>query len=176
MIELLSKHKSALFFLTKFLVLYIILNVIYGVLIQKVYPRPDYFTEVATIHTSKFLNLLGFENSTESSVTKPNVLIKSSEEGEVLSVYEGCNGVNVLIIFLAFLFAFKIDRRLFWFIPLGSVIIHLLNIFRISVLYFVSIELPQYLYFSHKYLLTAFIFMVIFVLWYWWVRILKVVR
>jgi exosortase family protein XrtF len=86
-------------------------------------------------------------------------------------VYEGCNGLNVMIIFVAFLVAFgPIGRTLAWFIPLGLFIIHLVNLARIGLLFWVSLYMPKYMYFTHKYFFTAILYVVVFVLWIWWVR------
>lgn len=92
-------------------------------------------------------------------------------------MYEGCNGVNVVIIFVAFVIAFGPLRIVtLWFLTGGIVLIYLVNLARIWFLFFVSLELPNYLYFTHKYLFTGMIFLVVFVLWILWVRLASAKR
>ena len=76
-----------------------------------------------------------------------------------------------MIIFVAFLFAFgPVNKSLFWFIPLGLLVIHLVNLSRITLLFWVSIYMTDYMYFMHKYFFTAILYVVVFVLWVYWVR------
>lgn len=57
-----------------------------------------------------------------------------------------------------------------WFIPMGVVIIHVANLFRVSGLYLVAEYLQQYFYYVHKYAFTASIYLIVFVLWWWWIE------
>ena len=76
-----------------------------------------------------------------------------------------------MIIFLAFLFAFgPVNRALLWFAPAGLLILHAMNLARIVLLFWVSLYLPKFMYFTHKYFFTAILYVVVFVLWVWWVR------
>lgn len=168
--DFIKTYKVALIFIGKFVAFYLVLNLLYGLYVNAQLPRADVFTTVATVHTNAVLHLFGYDTNIYPQPTKPNVAIQHPEYGTVLSVYEGCNGINVMIVFLAFLFAFKWSRSMLWFVPLGLLLIHLANIVRILLLFIVSIDLPDFLYFSHKYLFTASIFFVVFALWYWWVK------
>lgn len=170
MIDLIRKYRSALVFVLKFVAFYIILNLIYGFYVEFFRPNPDPVTYVVSAQTSTLLNWLGNETYYFKSDSQPNVIIGTQQDGSILSVYEGCNGINVFIVFLSFLIAFRWNSKLFWFVPLGIFLIHLANLLRIGLLFFVSTKLPDYLYFTHKYLFTAFIFVIVFVLWYWWLR------
>lgn len=171
--SLLKKYKPALFFIAKFVAFYLALNVMYGILVESYGNQADLFTSIATAHTSQVLNLFGLDTDYFHSAGNSNVIIHSEVYGNVLSVYEGCNGINVMIIFFSFLMAFKWSKDLIWFVPVGVLFIHLGNLIRISLLYVVSIRMPSYLYFSHKYLFTAFIFIIVFILWFWWLKRLR---
>lgn len=167
--KLIREFKPALLFVGKFVGLYIILNLMYGLYVNHYYPNPDPVTILVTNQTSFILNQLGEITATVADQNSPNQnLYNESFEG--LSVFEGCNGLNTMIIFVAFLLAFgKPTKALIWFMPAGIVIIHLFNLLRISGLYYITIDFEQYLYFTHKYLFTGFLFAVIFALWYVWV-------
>ncbi len=45
-----------------------------------------------------------------------------------------------------------------------------MNLARISLLFWVALYLPDLVYFVHKYLFTAILFVIVFVLWIVWVR------
>lgn len=93
------------------------------------------------------------------------------EGKSILEVYEGCNGLNIMIIFVAFIVAFgPLNRSTLWFVPAGLMIIHVMNLLRIGLLFFVAKDLPDMMYFTHKYLFTASLYIVIFALWWFWVR------
>lgn len=167
--NLLREFKPAILFLAKFMVIYLLGNLLYGWYITYWYPAVDPVTSWVTNQSAGILDLFGWETSTYNHIVKPTTYIVHNQKS-VIAVYEGCNGLNVVVVFLAFLFAFgPISKKLFWFVPLGIIVIHLSNLARIILLFLVSIQLPDFLYFTHKYLFTAFIFFFVFLLWFWWV-------
>ncbi|MEO1052805.1 MAG: exosortase family protein XrtF [Bacteroidota bacterium] len=168
--NVLKEFKTPILFLVKFLAIYLLASLVYGIFISSYSPSADPITDFVTENTQQLLVLLGYPVSTLADETGPYV--KLVEDGTIiLSVFEGCNGVNVSIVFLAFLVAYSRPVvQLVWFIPLGLFIIHLVNLLRISFLFYVSKNQPDYLYFAHKYLFTAIIYAVIFLLWYIWVN------
>jgi exosortase family protein XrtF len=166
----LKEFKPTILFLTKFLGIYLIGNFLYGLYITSYEPKPDPVTHVVTVPTAGIINACGYPVETRDRAAKPTTDIVYLGSN-ILSVYEGCNGINTMIIFLAFLFAFgPISKPLWWFAPLGVLIIHLMNLGRISLLFFVTEYMPRAMYFTHKYFFTAILYVVIFVLWVWWVR------
>jgi exosortase family protein XrtF len=106
-----------------------------------------------------------FQNSYEHSV---NFIL----DGYVVSrIIEGCNGISVSILFIAFVLAFKgrlVDTLLF--IPMGLLLINLSNVFRLSIITYVSRSHYEYYKFFHDYLFPAIIYGMIFVLWMIWVN------
>lgn len=168
----LKDFKPTILFLTKFLVLYFVLNVAYGLYIDHYHPMPDPVTRWVSNHSNALLQLFGSQTTCQDRSDIPAVNIKNGHQA-VLSIFEGCNGLNVSIIFVAFLLSFgRPQQKLLWFIPLGLVVIHLTNLMRITLLYSVSVNLPQFMYFAHKYLFTAIIYIVIFGVWYVWINFL----
>jgi exosortase family protein XrtF len=167
--NILKEFGPSIAFLAKFIILYLVLNLLYGFYINSYDPYPDPVTTIVAEQTSAVLALFGEENQTYAQNSKTGVWI-SSPERSVLSVYEGCNGLNVFIIFFSFLLAYGKPRKaLIWFIPLGAVVIHVFNLARIGLLYHVTLYYPDLTYFTHKYLFTAIIYGVIFLLWLLWV-------
>ncbi|MBA4056378.1 MAG: exosortase family protein XrtF [Marivirga sp.] len=165
-----SEFKPTIFFLVKFIGIYVVANLIYGAFVTAYSPGPDPFTKGVTVHTNAALQVCGWKTTFQDNTTKPTSEL-IFENKRILAIYEGCNGVNVMIIFVAFLIAFgPVTRTLFWFIPLGLAILHLMNLIRIALLFWVAIYLPDFMYFTHKYLFTAILYVVVFLLWVVWVR------
>ena len=168
--ELLKEFKPSILFLVKFLGAYLILNLLYGLYINSYSPEPDPVTFIVTEQTSWMLNLLGNETTILKDEARPNVHLNNEERG-ILAVFEGCNGLNTLIVFVSFLIAYgQLKKKLLWFIPLGVVVIHFFNLVRVGALYYITVYFDQYLYFTHKYLFTGFLFGIIFIMWYIWVK------
>ncbi len=167
--NILREFGPSIWFLVRFLVIYLAGNLLYGLYVNSYVPEPDPVTVFVSEQTSAILTFLGEENWTLSEGAGKGVLVYNQEQ-RVLSVYEGCNGLNVFIIFLAFLLSYgRLRKALLWFVPMGLVLIHLFNLARIALLYHVTLYYPDYTYFTHKYLFTAIIYGVIFLLWLWWV-------
>src|SRR5690606_16923925 len=151
-------------------VVYVVGNVLYGLYIESFGDEVDAVTRVVTEHTSALLHATGEETSTGDRAGRPIVLLMNNSAGTVLNVFEGCNGLNVMIVFVAFLVAFGGPiKKMAWFIPAGLLIIHVFNLLRIALLYYVATHFEQYFYFFHKYLFTAILYAVVFALWIVWV-------
>lgn len=167
--SLLKEFGPSIWFLARFLGIYLVGNLLYGLYINSYVPDPDPVTIFVSEQTSTVLSWFGEENGTLVQGHKTGVLIYN-EEQRVLSVYEGCNGLNVFIIFAGFLLAYgRPKKALIWFIPLGLLLIHVFNLARIGLLYNVTLYYPDYTYFTHKYLFTAIIYGAVFLIWMWWV-------
>jgi exosortase family protein XrtF len=168
----LKEFKPAILFVAKFLAFYLIGNLLYGFFITAYEPKADPATEWVTHQTATILNILDAPVVSYAKSNKPMVIIKHIKP--VIGVFEGCNGLNVIIVFLSFVLAFgPLNKKLIWFIPAGLLLIHVSNLFRIGLLFFISKDYPHHLYFFHKYFLTAFIYGVVFALWFVWLRINK---
>ncbi|WP_185155994.1 exosortase family protein XrtF [Fulvivirga kasyanovii] len=171
--SVLKEFKPTILFLVKFLTLYLVLNFSYVLFIEYHSPEPDPFTRLVTQNTTFLLSVMGFDISYRDHPERMSISIYEKDEA-VINVFEGCNGLNVGIIFASFLLAFgTFDKKLFWFIPLGLLIIHISNLARIIMLFCVAMSFPSYMYFAHKYLFTAIIYLVVFILWYVWVTKLQ---
>ena len=167
--ELLKEFKPALGFLGKFVALYLIGNVLYGVYIESHGDHPDKATHLLTAQTSSVLNLLGYETDHEPLKDAPKVALKESGR-TILFVFEGCNGVNVMIVFTAFLFAFGgALARLLTFMAVGLVAIHFFNILRISLLFYLSFKGSNHFHYYHKYFFTGILYLVVLGLWGLWI-------
>ena len=167
--KLLKEFRPALMFLGKFLALYFAGNILYGVYIESTGNRPDSITRMVTDQTGWLLDIVGYETHVEDHPDQPKVSLENDGK-RVLNVYEGCNGINVIIVFIAFLFAFGGPvKSLSVFIPVGLLIIHFFNLLRIGLLFYLALNNSTQFYYYHKYFFTATLYLVVFVLWTIWV-------
>jgi len=166
----LKEFKPTILFLLKFVGIYLVANVLYGIYVTAYSPGPDPITRIVSQQTAIALGVCGWPSTTKDDERKPTTQLIYNGRS-VLAIYEGCNGINIMIIFVAFLVAFgPINKRLWIFTLAGILIIHLMNLVRISVLFWVVLYLPDFTYFMHKYFFTAILFVIVFVLWIVWVR------
>jgi exosortase family protein XrtF len=86
-----------------------------------------------------------------------------------------CNGISLFALFTGFVIAYPgpLKTKL-WFIPLGLVAIHLVNICRIVALVLITLYAPEYLEFNHTYTFTIAVYSFVFLLWMLWANKLAV--
>lgn len=167
---LLKEFRPTILFLARFAGLYIAGSLLYGVFITYFEPEVDPITNIVTRQSAGIIHLLGWEADAHDYPGRSTTYILYQGKG-IVSVYEGCNGLNVIIVFLAFVFSFgSRDKRAAWYLVAGIAVIHLANLARVVFLFFVVLKLPQYSYFIHKYLFTGFIYLIVFGLWLIWIK------
>lgn len=174
--------KPTILFLLKFFGVYLICSFLYGFYIQQYdtaeQPITDPATRFVTNQCISTANLMGYN---AEAIENDHINYDSAEEQTydslwlndtyAVSIEEGCNGVNLMIIFTAFVIGFG-GRflNMVIFIPAGIVFIHLANIGRLMLLSLLNVEWEgQAFHFFHKYGFTAIIYVAIFLLWYLWV-------
>lgn len=164
-----SDFKPALRFLLIFLSVYFGLNLMYGVWIESLGNKPDIATHWVSTQSANLVSLISDEAYAVPNTEGPTIKIICKNR-VILNVFEGCNGINVVIVFLAFILAFGGSiKKMLWFIPTGLLVIHLFNLGRIILLYYLSYNNSTFFYYFHKYFFTAVIFGVVFILWWLWI-------
>src|SRR5687768_4371238 len=88
-------------FLVKFVGIYLVGNFLYGLYVTTYEPAPDPATQWVTDQTAMVLTVCGWSAGTNDRGDKP-ITNLNYEGKDILAVYEGCNGINVMIIFVAF--------------------------------------------------------------------------
>jgi exosortase family protein XrtF len=82
-----------------------------------------------------------------------------------------CDGVAIMAIFLIFVSAFPGNQiHKLWYIPLGILLIHFINVLRVAGLTLINFYAPEYLDFNHNYTFTFLVYGFIFILWITWVN------
>ena len=145
-------------------------SLLYGIWIESYSPKADPATHLVAVQTIWALDLIYDEMDYDYFEDQPKIWMGYGNR-TVINAYEGCNGINVFIIFIAFIVAYKGSlKESVLFIGLGLILLHISNITRISLLFYVADSFPQYMYFTHKYLFTASIYGLVFILWFVWIK------
>src|SRR5688572_5235915 len=97
-----KEFKPTILFLVKFIGIYVVSNFLYGWYVTAYEPRPDPVTQIASDQTAAVLTVCGWPTVTKDQPEQPTTLLVY-EKRNILAVYEGCNGINVMIIFIAFI-------------------------------------------------------------------------
>jgi exosortase family protein XrtF len=165
-----KEQKTILFFLVKFIGLYLVLNTVYGFWISSYSPLPDPITKIVTHQTAALVSLTEDNISVGVGVNSSNVPIRQNDK-TVVSVFEGCNSLNVMIVFISFIGAFTGTwKKTILFGLAGLVLIYLFNLLRVGLLFYIAKYYPDNLYFFHKYLFTGILYALVFFFWYLWVK------
>jgi exosortase/archaeosortase family protein len=91
------------------------------------------------------------------------------ENNGFVSVNHSCSGLKQFYQWIVLMFLYPGPwKHKIWFIPLGLGIIHLVNLFRIVGMTFVTIHFSQHWDMIHDYVMRPFFYVVMFTLWVWW--------
>lgn len=170
---MIKEYKHAILFLVKYLAIYLVMNTAYSFYVNSYLPGPDPITRTVTTQVAGLLSLFDATVNMSVSEKSKNVPVNRGER-TIVEVYEGCNGINVMVVYVAFVMAFKGPWKItLLFALFGLLIIHIVNLLRVMGLYEVALFFPDKLYFFHKYFFTGVIYLIVFVLWYFWVNKIK---
>lgn len=169
------KNKTIWFFLLRFFGTYSFLFLVYLLFLNTTEKKaPNFVCDPVTTHVAtqsgNLLRWLG-ENVTTVQHAEELCVKMVADEVYVLGIIEGCNSVNILILFVAFIIAFKGTlKRTVLFSVFGVITVYLVNIVRVSILTYGVTHFPEYSDFLHHLLFPAIIYGYIFLLWFIWVQ------
>jgi len=156
----------------RFFLLYFGLLLIYSIFLNR--QKPDIFT----LTTAKQVNMLyraaGIPSYYFVMDNPAEIGIKADGQW-LVKIIEGCNGMSVIFVFLAFVWAFPARWRykLVYSIA-GIFLIWTVNLLRIFILGFIYRDYPEWFDFSHRVLFPASIYGMVVILWIIWIR--KILR
>lgn len=160
-------------FLLRFFVSYILLIVVYQIYLEQFSGlrfKVDGFTRLVAEQSKQLLLLFDYTVGLVNSDIEAFVIVLI-DQVPFVRIVEGCNAISVMVLFAAFVVAFK---RGFWkttlFIVAGIVFIHVLNIFRISLLIIGLLRFPEYKVVLHDIVFPVIIYGGVFLLWMIWIN------
>lgn len=168
---MLKDFKPVLWILSRFMLIYFILFLGYQAYLQYVEPLGlDPYSRWIAGQVSQLQNALGYSSHT---IHYPAELTEVFfiDELPVSRMVEGCNAVSVMILCVAFIFAFYQGRKTFAYALVGLVFLYVTNVFRIVGINILCIEKPEWGDAAHDYLFPSVIYGSVVVLWLIWMRI-----
>ncbi|MBS1648003.1 MAG: archaeosortase/exosortase family protein [Bacteroidetes bacterium] len=163
------KNKTTRFFVWAF-VLYISWYLLYVLLIKPHTSVDEKLISLLVSQTAMLLKVMGYH--AYQSVEDVDMQLVGVDGANPVWVGAPCNALTLFLFFTLFIVAFPGNTKTkLWFIPMGVIIIHVVNVLRISALALISLYAPQYLEINHTYTFTIIVYGIIFLLWMWWVKI-----
>lgn len=164
------ENKKVIFFLLRFLSVFGGFSLLYAVWIKSYGLEADPFSWFVGYNLEW---ILGADNLRLYPIEGYAAIGLDYLGSNSVSLFEGCNGIAVFILFFAFVFAFKGRwSDLIWFVPLGLVVIHLFNLARLVALIILAQQGNDAIFhFMHKYLFSLVIYAGVFLMWVFWVRL-----
>lgn len=156
-------------FLFRFLTLYLIWYFSYEFYFQGNSGLDRLIIHSLVVLAGIFLKVLGYSLVEFGDVSAFDHL--AIEQSSGVTVGAPCNGLVLFALFAIFIIAYPSKTaHKFWFIPLGILIIHLLNALRVAGLAVLVKMNPDWLGFNHDFTFTVIVYSVVFGLWYWWIK------
>ncbi|WP_281297325.1 exosortase family protein XrtF [Flavobacterium limnophilum] len=169
----LIRYKPFLLFLGKFLLTYLVLTFVYESYLNQFDAgkfEVDRFTQLVAKQTKNTMLFFNCDANIAPNTKEPAINLFYNHK-HMARIIEGCNGLSVIILFISFVVAFSgKTRATILFIVGGSLMIHVLNVFRIGLLSILLYYFPSSEHVLHGVLFPLFIYGVVFLLWIIWVN------
>lgn len=168
----LIQYKPFLLFLAKFLISYLVLTFIYKSYLNQFNqdsPIVDGFTQLVALQSKQALQL--FDRDAVVAIENSPLYIKFLyNKTFIVRIIEGCNALSIIILFTAFIIAFtgKLKQTILFLIG-GSLLIHVLNVFRIAFLIMLIYNYPKWQSIWHDIVFPLIIYGFVFFLWVIWI-------
>jgi exosortase family protein XrtF len=149
--------------------LYLLLYLIYQFVVKKYTYYDQKFIGSIIQVVNIILEAIGYKTFTVLQDRDYQVIGIDGSNG--VWIGSNCNAITLFSLFSVFIIAYpgKSKTKL-WFIPLGILAIHILNIIRVIALVLIANYYPQFLNFNHTYTFTFLIYSFIFLFWMIWVN------
>ena len=169
------KNKNVIIFLLKFFGAYFIMFALYSVYLGKSQITEGIFscapiTKDVADKSVWIVERFGYDCNANQNSDELSLTMYINDKA-VSRVIEGCNAVSIIILFAAFIIAFSNSFVLtLSYVLFGSLLIYVLNIFRVAIIGIGLYEFPEYKEFLHQILFPALIYGLVLVLWVLWVQ------
>ena len=170
---LLSKYKKVISFITIFSLVYLVFALGYNLYISNI--NDTYFPDIATYNVSWLTKsiLQFFSNGVN---IEPDQVIKSQKlylnNNLVFNIVEGCNGISVIMLFVAFVVSLKGSfLKTTTYLIFGGLCVYVANVMRLVLLALGYNYYPLHKVLMHDVLFPLFIYGVLLLLWLFWIKI-----
>lgn len=167
---MLKDFKPVLGILLRFIIIYLVLLFAYQFYLNSFKESGlDPYSRIIADHVTSIQNALGYKTLLYDDVPKEQVWFYVNKE-YVTRMVEGCNAISVLILFVAFIFAFYKGTKTFIFVLISLFILYIMNVLRIVGLNIVTRDYPEYSKMVHDYVFPAVIYGSVVVFWLIWIK------
>jgi exosortase family protein XrtF len=167
-----TASRSAILFLARFGGSYIVFSLVYSLFLSNYQPTPDPITWAIGKQLVAILQFISSENAFLHLYN--NQVLVNFQGKDVVSIFEGCNGIIVQALFISFFIGiWQWSKKALFFIVLGIVAIYLLIMSRLTALVFTAQSNETLFYYYHKYVFTAVMYLSILGMWYYWLVVAK---
>lgn len=129
----------------------------------------EWLTFCVTGALNFFFNLTPRATWINDTINDASLIQRSGKT--VLTIFDDCNGLDLFIIYLAFILLLPYPSKRKWIFSIGGLIaIFIGNIFRCVSLYWIYMHFRGMFDFNHHYIFTIFMYLIIF---YGWVLFTK---
>jgi len=147
----------------------------------------DWLTWNIADQSAAIMRMLGFHAEASSHLIYNNAIIKDTigtmfnliriDGVAMVHIESGCNGLVLMAFFLIFIVAYPgPTAKKLWYIPLGLLLIHLINLARVCLLTYAKFIHDTNFDFNHKYLYSIIVYLCIFGLWMLWANKLSGIK
>jgi exosortase family protein XrtF len=168
MLQKLKQNKFK-YFIVKASLLYGTCYFLYEFILKRVTKGDQLFVRQIINLCQSILEQMGYKTFASKDVNDMQVFGIDGSNG----VWIGgpCNGITLMFLFAIFVIAYpgSVKNKL-WYVPLGILIVHTINIIRIIALALIAYYHFEYLDFNHTYTFTFLAYSAVFGLWMLWVN------
>ena len=128
------------------------------------------FSSLLSNQSNSLLSFFKFRTTTEVHGDMVITKILDYPFSHGVWIGEPCNGIKIFGLFTIFIIAFKgrsFDKL--WFIPIGIIVLHFINVIRVAILTYISATNPYILDFNHNITFQLIVYLSMLGLWYWWI-------
>lgn len=167
---MLKDFRPVLGILLRFIIIYVVLLLAYQLYLNSFAGSGlDSFSRVMAGQVMHIQNALDYPTQLYDDIKGEQVWFYVQKEYTSRMV-EGCNAISVMILFVAFVFAFYKGVKTLAFIFAGLVALYIMNLLRIVGLNIVVIDHKEYSKAAHDFIFPAVIYGTVVVLWLVWIK------
>lgn len=129
--------------------------------------------------SNQLLCWMGYDSVVDYYPTEEYIIVRMQDSWlPGVRIGDPCNGLNLFGLFAVVLIAFptsfkrkyRINLHKLWYIPLGILLIHIVNVIRVAVLAIIASYNYEALNFNHDVTFKVITYSFIFLLWYLWIK------
>ena len=167
-------------FLQKSVLIFIVWKLLYHLVLYPIRQPDKWLTDTTTMASGNFLNSINADISLkiveQKSIDPYNgrQIIKAElwlNNKKVVRVGDGCNGLELYVIYISFLIAlWKGWKRFAIYLVGGVILIFISNTLRIAGLSWVNLHSNKWFDFAHGYAFKLLVYLQILILWFFYAK------